>query len=229
MGFSLATLQRSHSLIRNSFLLPALLLLSLSGCSTLTDKSEPSSQATSVYNSATDRTLLLTQVTQWQISGKIAFIEKDERNSATLSWQVNEDNRTQALNLTSYLGINVLQLTSKEGLHALTFDGKTYYDTNLQLLIYSLTGLTLPIVALNSWVKGLPYQENDIINYDNATQLPSKLTSTYDQSLWEISYGSYKKFGNHLLATKLTIIKGDLLIKLSIKDWQLNTEQSQRP
>jgi outer membrane lipoprotein LolB len=199
----------------------AFLLFLLSGCSTLTHKNSTADKGTLHNQSATERARQLENISQWQVRGKIAFIENKERNSANLSWKVNKGNATQQLNLTSYLGINVLKLTSEENLHTITFDGKNYYDSDLQLLIYSLTGLTLPVVALDAWLKGLPHQESDIINYNETTQLPLSLTSSYNQSLWQVKYDKYKQFGQHYLATKLSIRKSNLLIKLSINQWKI--------
>jgi outer membrane lipoprotein LolB len=204
--------------VRRSFYFSIILsLLFVSGCATLNDDTKPTT-----YKSIAERSLSLKNINQWQVRGKIAFIEKEHKSrSANLYWKVDKKKTTQELNLTSYLGINVLQLTSKENLHAITFDGKTYYDNDLQSLIYSLTGFTLPIVALDSWLKGLPHQASDIISYNDATKLPLSLTSTYNQSLWQVNYDKYKQFDQHYLATKLSIKKDNLVIKLSINQWKI--------
>ena len=141
----------------------ALFTLVLSGCSTLPNKvSQPLIQQT-----PQQRIAKLRQLQQWQITGKIAFIETNSRNSATLSWQIDENQGTQQLNLTSYLGINVLQLDSSDSDHKIQVDGKTYHGKDLEALVYSITGLTLPTQALTFWLKGIPYQENDSISFKN--------------------------------------------------------------
>jgi outer membrane lipoprotein LolB len=220
---SRAIYSKARILSVNRFICSAIILtlLFLSGCSTLTNKNNNQDKSTKTYLSSAERTHSLKQISQWQVLGKIAFIDKKERSSANISWKVDKNSATQKLNLTSYLGINVLQLTSKNNLHAITFDGKTYYDNDLQALIYSLTGFTLPIVALDSWMKGLPHQKSDVINYNETTQLPTSLISTYNQSLWQVTYTKYKKFNQHYLATKLSVKKDDLVIKLSINQWKL--------
>lgn len=189
----------------------------LSGCT-----SSPKKQVPLIKQSTQERLANLQQLTQWRINGKIAFIETNKRNSATLSWRVNELDETQKLSLTSYLGINVLQLESNKNQHTLQVDGKTYQESNLDMLIYSLTGLTLPTKALSYWLKAIPYQATDVITYQESTKLPDTLSSYYNNELWQVRYSNYQQIGDYSLAKKLSIQKGDLLIKIAINTWALN-------
>jgi len=162
----------------------------------------------------------------WQLNGKIAFIQKinenSKRESASINWQVNDKNKTQKLNLTSYLGINVLNLTSNNKQHSIKVDGKEYQGTNLASLIYSLTGLVLPTQALKFWLKGLPYKTDDILEINKETQLPIMLSSYHHNALWQINYSQYQKFNSLNMATQFTIKNGDLLIKIAVKNWSFN-------
>lgn len=192
----------------------------LSGCAT-----KPSNEfQTSVpQQSVEQRTAQLRQINQWNIRGKIAFIDqqKNKRESANIAWQVNNAHQTQELNLTSYLGINVLHLTSKNNVHLIKVNGKEYKSNNLAQLIYSLTGLTLPTDALSFWLKGLAYQSSDKIIYSPETQLPISLLSGFDNTQWQINYSHYQLFNGLQMATQFTIKKDDLLIKVALKNWTL--------
>jgi len=160
---------------------------------------------------------------QWQLKGKIAFIqqiqETSKRESFSFIWRINEKEQTQELNFTSYLGINVLHLKSNQNQHLIKVDGKEYHGSNLAALIYSLTGLTLPTEALTFWLKGLPYKEDDELQLNESTQLPKSLTSYYHNSLWQIDYNNYKIYNGIKMATKFTIKKENLLIKVAVKNW----------
>jgi len=203
-----------------------LLILSsaiLSGCATKPNNDSPREI---VQQSALQRATQLTQINQWHLRGKIAFIEqlkdhKSKRESATLSWHVNEENQTQELNLTSYLGINVLHLASKHNHHLIKVDGKEYHSNNLAQLIHSLTGLTLPTKALTFWLKGLPYQPTDKVNLSPETQLPVNLQSVFNNVKWQVDFSNYQVFDGVQMATQFTIKKDDLLIKIVIKKWSL--------
>ena len=207
----------------NIFILFILLSSVLSGCAT---KPISDSPITIVKQNASERAAKLLKINQWRLHGKIAFIEqfedgKSKRQSATISWRVNEKNQTQELNLTSYLGINVLHLTSNNNNHLIEVDGKEYRANNLAELIHSLTGLTLPTKALNFWLKGLSYQPTDKITLSTETQLPINLTSTFNHVKWDINYSKYKVFDGAQMATQFTIKKNGLLIKIAVKEWSL--------
>jgi len=190
----------------------------LSGCSNTPSKGTQNL----ILQNPEQRITQLTRLQRWKIQGKIAFIERSNRSSATLTWQVDEQTKTQQLNLTSYLGINVLQLESNNNVHQVQVDGETYQGHNLEALIHSLTGFTLPAKALSFWLKGIAYQDSDNIIYQESTQLPISLTSHYNNQLWRVNYSSYQQVDNYSLATKLSIKKDDLLIKIAINDWSVN-------
>lgn len=209
----------------SSYLLFAFTLLTmlLSGCAT-----KPSSDSSNliIQQSAAQRATQLSQVNQWQLRGKIAFIEqrKDQqskRESATISWQANDKNKTQVLNLTSYLGINVLHLSSDHNHHVIKADGKEYRTNDLNQLVHALTGLTLPTKALSFWLKGLPYRSTDQIVLSPQAQLPISLTSTFNDVQWQVTYSNYQVFDGVQMATKFAIKKDGLLIKVAIKKWSL--------
>tara|TARA_R110002167_G_scaffold1767_2_gene8534 strand:+ start:12382 stop:13038 length:657 start_codon:yes stop_codon:yes gene_type:complete len=192
----------------------------LSGCAT-----QPKTASTDNIQVVTSeqRVKQLLKNKDWQLKGKIAFIqqtkETDKRESASIMWQVNENKHTQELNLTSFLGINVLHLKSNKKQHLIKVDGKEYRDADLSNLIYSLTGLTLPTEALTFWLKGLPYSTDDELQFDKKTQLPKSMSSYYHNAIWQISYNDYRRFNGINMATKLTIEKEDLLIKVAVKNW----------
>jgi outer membrane lipoprotein LolB len=194
-----------------------LFILFSSGCSSIKKKQDE----TLMEQTPQERIKSLSSLQQWKIQGKIAFIDKNVRESATLSWSINEHKNSQALYLTTYLGINVLQLNSNNGSHEIIVEGKSYYGENLEVLIHSITGLTLPSNALTFWLKGLPYQQSDEINYHQSTQLPQRLISHYNNELWQVDYANYQQIKGYNLATNFTVKKNNLLIKIVINDWLL--------
>jgi len=215
---------RSYHSVLNLFLITSLIL---SGCATKQDIAANSKENSQVLTSKQRSKLLLTQK-KWQIRGKIAFIQKikndkDKRESASMTWQVDEELQTQELNLTSYLGVNVFHLQSSSNQHLIEVDGKQYYGSNLTDLINSLTGFPLPAKALRLWLKGLPYTDHDKIKMDNKTGLPLSLTSYDNNILWKIDYSNYQIFDGINMATKFSIKKDDLLIKIVIKHWSFDT------
>lgn len=215
---------KTYSLLLTVFLITSVMI---SGCATKPDTDSNSKKNNPALTSK-QRIKQLLAHNKWQLRGKIAFIqkiknEKDKRESASMTWQVNEELQTQELNLTSYLGVNVFHLQSSLNQHLIEVDGKQYHGPNLPYLIYSLTGFPLPAKALTFWLKGLPYTEHDKIKIDNKTQLPLSLSSYDNNILWKIDYSNYQIFDGINMATKFSIKKDDLLIKIVIKHWSFDT------
>jgi outer membrane lipoprotein LolB len=222
------------------FLLFVMLSLLLSACSAISPKTAKSKNETLNISpqTITQRNQQMNQLQHWRLKGKIAFIEqipqkKAKRKSASLRWQYQQDasaqhstaNYKQQIDLTTFMGINILHVESDHNQHLIKIDGKSYSGDNLTEMIYALTGLTLPTQALNFWLKGLTYTSQDKISYNPASQLPQQLLSQfYAQGIyqtWQVDYGAYKLFSNHRLATKLTIRHNNLTIKIAINSWSM--------
>ncbi|RHW75428.1 lipoprotein insertase outer membrane protein LolB [Colwellia sp. RSH04] len=209
------------TLVKTSF---SFLILFITACSTVQTEQ---SLVTNV--SAQQRVKQIDIISQWKLSGKIAFLQGDSRERANIYWSIDESIPSQKLNLSSYLGINILQLNSKKDHHTIKLDGKQYNGDNLDYLIEELTGLTLPTQALKYWLKGIPYSNTkDSITFDAQTGFPkslqSSLVNSYGQEQqWLINYSRYKMVNNIALATKFTIKTQDLTIRIAIDKWQLNT------
>lgn len=188
----------------------------LSACSALTDK--PAPEPLLVSN---DHQTNIAQLTKWRVTGKIGFITPQQRQRANLSWQMNESIGQQQLNLSTYLGINVLKVSSMSGEHQIEVDGKLYRGQNLSDLITQLTGLNLPAEALAFWLKGIPYRYQDIVSYQADNQLAESISSAINGKVWQIRYQAYREFNGYVLPTKMTIEQGELTIKISLNQWQV--------
>ena len=186
----------------------------LSGCAQLGSGGKPQH-----YDPHLDRTALLSTIDNWQIKGQIAFIQPSKREKASIFWQ--HDETRQSLNLTTYLGINVMSLESVNGVHQLTIDGKDYQTRNLDQLIWQLTGLTFPSDALTYWIKAIPYSESDEITLSAENQLPARITSYYNNQQWRVQFSRYQEFQGVQLPTSILIKQQGLTIKLAIRQWQI--------
>ncbi|TRX56401.1 lipoprotein insertase outer membrane protein LolB [Thalassomonas sp. M1454] len=190
-------------------------LFSLSGCS-----STPEATDAELFQDENQRSQQLENVTHWTIKGKIAFISPQEKQSANLFWQQQQDKIT--LKLTTFLGVNVLSLNSDDGLYTLKADGKTWRNENLDQLLSQVTNLNLPVNSLIYWVKGLKASNDDIITYSATNALPSQLQAWANNKFWQIEYQSYRLIDQYRLANKLTVKHNDLTIKMAISSWEIN-------
>jgi len=192
------------------------IVILLCSCSSIPPTDQPINR---ISQNATERQRQLSQLENWNIRGKIAFIQPEERSNASLFWQYQAKPLKQKLNLTTYLGINVLSIESKNNTHSIEIDGETYQGNDLEELIYNLTGLVLPSKALTAWLKGIPYLYHDTIEYNAKTNLPLSLTSQYNGHMWLITYSNYHNVNGYLLAKSFTIKQQDLTIKIRINQW----------
>ncbi|WP_440873774.1 lipoprotein insertase outer membrane protein LolB [Thalassotalea sp. PLHSN55] len=176
-----------------------------------------------VYSQAVnERNAQMLALTDWQLKGKIAFLQGKQKESANINWRYSGSNNNQRLDLTTYLGINVLHLNSANEQNTIKVDGKSYQSKNLDQLIFSLTGYVLPTKALTFWLKGLPYSNQDIVSYEPQSQLPSTLISQYDNQQWQVIYNKYKNIDGYQLPTSITIKQNNLTIKVAIHQWLTN-------
>ena len=189
----------------------------LSACSSINDIPVEGNQ---VNQDIETRNKQVAALNEWTITGKIAFINSQQRQSATLYWQKNETEKTESLNLSTLFGIKVLELEQRQDNFTLEVDGNVYDTQNLDALIYSLTGLNLPTRAMNHWLKGLAFLPTDKIVYHAKTQLPQSLTSRYNNKVWQVKYSKYYHIEQFQLAKQLTITQGDLRIKIVIHSWK---------
>ncbi len=195
-------------------------LVLLSGCSTnapikITD--------VPLATTIAERNQQLQALNHWLIKGKIAFIEQKKRQSASLFWQFNQQthSRYQQIDLTTFLGINILHVESNNNHHIIEVDGKTYQGNNLSALIYSLTAIKLPTEALNYWLKGIAYSKQDKLTYQQNSLLPQTLEGFYNKQKWQVKYNKYRFFQGYQLPTSLTIKQNDITIKVKIDKWSI--------
>lgn len=204
--------------MHKNFVFIIFLLTVLSACTSTKDVPIDNNQLT---QSIEYRNEQLLKLNTWTIAGKIAFINSKERQSATLHWQKDQNTHSESLNLSTVFGINVLELKREKSNFSLEVDGETYQTQNLDNLIYQLTGLNLPTRAMSHWLKGIAYLPSDYIQYHDITQLPTMLTSNYNNRSWQINYSKYHHIGPFQLAKQLTIRQDDLRIKIVIHSWQI--------
>lgn len=203
--------------LTSRFILLFLFTILINGCTTQ-PLQEPDIETSQTIE---QRNKQLAQINDWQLSGKIAFIQEKKRESASIHWQHRLSINSQKLDLNSYLGINVLHLESRNNIHTIEVDGESYQSENLDQLITSLTGFTLPTQALSHWLKGVAFNKDDKIVYHANSQLPLQLTSQYKGSHWQVNYDNYQQVNGQQLARNFTIKQNGLLIKISVKKWTL--------
>lgn len=166
----------------------------------------------------------LTDLLYYTLSGKMAYIGADDRQSLNFYWKRTPAN-TQ-LTLTTFLGQTALDLTfTNMGAKVVTYDGRTFTHPNANMLVKKLTGLSIPVKELSDWVKGMP------TNADHYTVSNLNTLATLEKNVtgqdWAIQFDRYRdqiseNNVNYVLPSSINMTHDDTRIKLSISKWLIN-------
>ena len=190
-----------------------LLMIGLSGCSTVAPPAAPPVKQLTWQ----ERQAQLSRLLVWHLNGKIAVQTAQNSGSATIDWTQNK-NRFN-VSLLGPLGTNGLKLTGAPGKVTMeTSDGKHTAADSAETLLAKGWGFHLPVSYLQYWVRGLP-----------VPGIPAKPTldqyqrlTTLTQAGWQVQYQSYTTLGELDLPSRITIFSAALKTKLVIYDWKVS-------
>lgn len=199
--------------------LAMVLLLALNGCTT-TEKLE---QASSPFMD--EHTRNLSQLTHWQIAGKIRLKTSDSSDSANIQWQQSGDSYN--LTLSGPFGQTgaILEGTPYQVVLTIPDEGR-FSDRSPESLLYNHFGWDLPLSSLFYWVRTLPAPGSDYLSELNNEQQVARL----QQDGWDISYDRYRSVSNATTDTpklpgRIKVSKGDLALTFIINQWSLPKHQ----
>ncbi|MGB5446645.1 MAG: lipoprotein insertase outer membrane protein LolB [Psychromonas sp.] len=160
----------------------------------------------------------LEKLNHWTLSGKVAVITPEKRHSLNIYWQQSGDDFH--ITLTTFLGATVLDLKkTASGTKIIDDGGKVYVGENSQELINQLTGLTIPVDALQQWIKGNPADAIYLLDENN--QLVSLTGEDRESGNWSVDYSNYKTIQKVSLPHALQLNRQNLLLKFAIQKWLL--------
>ena len=183
-----------------------LLALFLSACSNL--KHSPSA----IKKLPTD----ITKLDSWTVRGKVLIKTDTDKLSGYFYWEKKQD--TTSFSLNTFIGINILTLTTENNLSTLEFDGKVYKDTNPSRLILRTTGIQLPLENLELWIRGqLTGSEQQIVNDGKQVKQFSYLTN---RNNWHVKYSKYKQQNIYTLPMTINLTGQKTKLKLAVSSWE---------
>ena len=123
--------------------------------------------------------------------------------------------------LTSFLGTTVVDLRKTPfGTQIVDNDGNLFFGEDAEVLIEELTGLVIPVDALQQWIKGNPSNATYQLNSDN--QVASLAGVDPKNTPWSITYSDYKNTQGISLPHKLQLTRPELRLKFAISQWKVN-------
>lgn len=159
------------------------------------------------------------QLSHWQARGKILWKSQSEKQSGYYFWHQQGDDFQFSIN--TFLGINVLKLSSIDKQAKLEFDGKTYHGHSARQLINQFTGYDMPVANFRHWMLAeLTGQEFNVKYLANDT-IDSFETYAQSNENWRVSYKDYTQIKQLLLPQQISIKNASTSLKVSVSNWEL--------
>jgi len=162
------------------------------------------------------RSPALMTLDKWAINGRGAIVQGQEGWNVGLKWRQSLEN--YQINLTGPFSQGGVVLSGNDKKVTLFLgDGQQISSSSPEELLEEHMNLKMPVSALRYWVRGLPYQKQEVdkVEYDSEGRI------TYlKQQDWEVKIKRYVPFEDFFMPAKVFIKHPDLSLKLIIQDWE---------
>ncbi|MCM2970969.1 lipoprotein insertase outer membrane protein LolB [Larsenimonas suaedae] len=150
----------------------------------------------------------------WTLMGKVALSAPDTHQSANLDW-------TQAgthyrMLLTGPFGAGRTTLDGEPGNVSLSNSEGTFSAPSPEALMQSRLGWSLPVSALDHWVKAEPAPHSD----SNIERDELGFPKTLEQDGWTITYSKWTNVDSLWLPGRISMIQGELRVVMIVTKWQ---------
>ncbi len=195
--------------------LPLLLLVLLSGCSTLSgpglQEADPSVAARA-------------QISDWRLRGRVSLRHEGQGWHAGLDWEQHAgDFRLQ---LAGPLGQGAVRLSGSAGQVVLDdARGERFMADDAEALLLAITGWQLPVTGLRDWVRAVPVPGDPARIRADADGRVARI----EQSGWIIDYQNFVAVQGMQWPTRIRMERDDLVLRLVIDEWALDVPEFSRP
>ncbi len=201
-----------HSRLKRTRALSALIvMLLLWGCASTPEPAD----LEVVDDTWTLRRDTLLQLQNWELDGRIGITVEHQAWQASLVWVQRGENFL--LDVAGPLGQGRLMVSGgPNGVRAERHDGRVVNATDVESLLRSELGWTLPVEGLRYWVKGVPNprESTQSIALDELGRL-----AELNQGGWRIRYPSYIESDDVDLPHKIRLDSGDVSVRMVVDQW----------
>jgi len=180
-----------------------LMLLVLSGCATT-----PKPAASITGNT----TATAASLTSWMASGRIGINSPAQSGSGSLEWRQQRADSQVTLRGPAGMGGLIVALHGTQ-LQVSASDGSTYDAQAARLALQQRLGVSLPLEALSSWLRGVP-AAGDFQWLDAGL--------TLQQFGWLIHYADWAQQNSLRLPIRLTLSQDQVRVTLKIREWHVD-------
>ena len=190
-----------------TYLILAMMVAFMSACSSLTSKVAHGGFVNF------DRTEI-SQISHWQIKGKLGFKSTDQGGSASIDWL--QDNNNYKITLSGPLSLGRAVVTGNHQIANIQRGGTTTTHHPKKLGI-QLIGLPLSLESLSFWLRALPAK--DIQPSKNTVTNPDGSSASFEQHGWQLSFSNYRLTARGYLPQKIIGRRGEKSFKLLVSQW----------
>lgn len=162
----------------------------------------------------------LERLQQWEINGKIGFRSPQQSRSANLDWTQNRQH--YLIMVSGPFGVGRNTLVGQPGNVSLQNSNGTFNAPTAEDLMEQQLGWSLPVSALNSWIKGEATPDSPSHFTHDRLGFPQ----TLQQNGWTIHYEQWSYAGTYWLPGRLKLTYGDITVIFVITQWQPNHTSS---
>ncbi|QEA40250.1 lipoprotein localization protein LolB [Pistricoccus aurantiacus] len=165
-----------------------------------------------------DQQSRLEAMNNWQLTGKVGLRTPEDSVSANLDWWQSPTYYRLLLSGPFGSGRSTLE-GNDQGVTLITSEGRFQADTPEALMEEQL-GWSLPVSALDYWVRGLPTPDASYQRETDAKGYPLYL----QQQGWEIAYRDWVAAGDVWLPRRLVMSQKGLRATLVVNQWRLEPD-----
>lgn len=150
----------------------------------------------------------------WKVAGKVGLRTAEESRSANLDWSQAPDHYRMLISGPFGAGRSVLE--GRQGAVTLTTGDGRFEASSPEALMQQQLGWSLPISALDYWVRGLPAPGRAHRQSDDELGFPETLS----QDGWTIRYRDWTYADSLWLPSRLIMTYDDIRATLVVNQWQ---------
>lgn len=155
-------------------------------------------------------------LTSWDISGAIAARSQRKSWTATLNW-LQQGPDSYQIRLMGPLGGGTVLIEKHAGIITFRDGPKTISSKDADKLLFTQTGVRLPVSHLYYWVRGMAAPGKT----SGEHAAGDKPVSQFNQDGYNIMYSQYMKVRDLILPSKIKLEGHGVVIKLVIKRWKI--------
>lgn len=157
----------------------------------------------------------LSSSSYWSIKGKISFSDGVDGGSGRFIWHYKNKNISASLKAPLGQGSWLLEELSDGAASLIVGSKQKFTSHDAGSLLSQQIGWLIPWQAFKSWLMLTPFNETSQVRFDDKVMILNEMG-------WQVEFNKWSRISGLSLPMKITAKNPPYMIKLSIKEWQVN-------